>query len=78
MIWGKSYKRLCRNSRLELKIFHVKPSQPTDLTFPCTSYFFPPSIINVEIRIYLQMGDMWINIGEGVTSQEFQQMLRVL
>ena len=78
MIWGKSYKQLRRNFRLEVRIFHVKPSQPTDLTFPCMPYFFPPSTINVEIRVYLQISDTWINIGEGVTRQVFQQMWRVL
>ena len=78
MIWGKSNKQLRRNFRLEVRIFHVKPSQPTDLTFPCMPYFFPPSTIYVEIRVYLQISDTWINIGEGVTRQVFQQMWRVL
>ena len=36
------------------------------------------SFPNVEIRVYLQMGATWINIGEGVTRQVFLQMRRVL
>ena len=38
----------------------------------------PLSFPNVEIRVYLQIGDTWINIGEGVPWQVFQQMWRVL
>ena len=36
------------------------------------------SFLNVEIRVYLQMGDTWINVGVGVKWLVFQQMWRVL
>ena len=57
-------------------LFQVTPSQPTYQLFSvCTSSLLPQCF---EIGVYLQMSDKWIDIGEGLTWQVFQQMWRVL
>ena len=45
------------NTRQKLRIFHVMPSQPTCLIFPCAMHIL--SIPNIEILVhyYLQMGN---------------------
>ena len=57
-------------------LFHVTPSQPTYPTFSvCTCSFLSQCFVT---GVYLQMSDEWIDIGEGLTWQVFQQMWRVL
>ena len=50
-------------------------NQLTQLFSVCTSSLLPQCF---EIGVYLQMSDKWIDIGEGLTWQVFQQMWRVL
>ena len=50
-------------------------NQLTQLFPVCTSSLLPQCF---EIGVYLQMSDKWIDIGEGLTWQVFQQMWRVL
>ena len=50
-------------------------NQLTQLFPVCTSSLLPQCF---EIGVYLQMNDKWIDIGEGLTWQVFQQMWRVL
>ena len=57
--------KFCWNTRLKLRIFHVMSSQPAYLTF-CRVYKFLLSFPNVQIQVYLQVDNMWINIEEDI------------
>ena len=49
----------------KLQIFHVMSSQPEYLTF-CRVYKFLLSFPNVQIQVYLQVDNIWINIEEDI------------
>ena len=74
----------CNKRMQHVTMLHPFAQDETeDFAFSTNLFYFSSSLLvlsfpNVEIRVYLQMGDTWINVGVGVKWLVFQQMWRVL
>ena len=74
----------CNKRMQHVTMLHPFAQDETeDFAFSTNLFYFSSSLLvlsfpNVEIRVYLQVGDTWINVGVGVKWRVFQQMWRVL